>query len=43
MKKVQHKRNINCHSKIQEKCTRKVHYSAQTDTGPLYTIEKEPL
>ena len=43
MKKVQHKSNINCHTKIQKKCTRKVHYSAQRETEPLYTVEKELL
>ena len=42
MKSVQHEKNINCHSEIWKNCTRKVHYSAQTDNrtsvdGPLYT------
>ena len=27
-------KNINCHSEIRKKCTRIVHYSAQTDNGP---------
>ena len=31
MQRVQHEKNINCHSEIQKKCGRIVRYSAQTD------------
>ena len=33
MKKIQHEKNINCHSGTQKTCTRIVYYSAQTDNG----------
>ena len=38
--RVQHEkratwRNINCHSELWKKCTRIVHFGAQTDNGPF--------